>query len=406
MRNKYSTIFAIVIFFFSISMAHATTESDELIAIPKKRVKAQRLERILLKRNVYFKTTINSQEQKLSFNVLKIAKGENLEDTVKKLKKSGLFELIEPNYKLESDYIITSTPEKKLIPNDRAFKNQYYLDQTNVTNSWLFSKGASGTLIAVLDSGIDYSNLDLNQRLLICSVVTDNSYSCEDKFGHGTKVASIIGSNTDNDLDLAGITWFNPILPIKVSNEKGIATVSTVIKGLEEATNNKAKIAVISLSTNKKSDALGLAVQLAVEKGILIFASGGNSGLEEIRYPAGFDGVIGVGSTTSEEKKASFSTTGTHIKIVAPGENILVPSVNSKSLEFVDGNSFSTPQLAGIAALIWAIKPEYTNKDISNVLFSTAKDLGNKGYDTEFGYGQVDALSAIERVLTSFPLPE
>lgn len=375
-------------------------KAEELIALKKERVNPQRLEKHLLKRNIYFKNKADLESSDLSFDILKIETGANLDSVVNDLNKTGLFKLVEPNYKLYPDNEIVSKPAKKTL--------QYYLDQIKVPNAWIFSKGSGNIPIAVLDSGIDYLNKDLAERILPCISVLEGSYSCEDKFGHGTQVASIIASKVDNNLGLAGISWLNPILPIQVSNEEGIATVETVVKGLDYAIKSKSKIAVISLSTDVKSEILGLAIKEAYQKGILIIASGGNTGKSEIRYPAGFDEVIGVGSVNSNLEKSVFSTTGPHIKLVAPGEGIILPVLSSKEKEDsnyfdeVSGTSFTAPQVAGVAALVWALRPNYENTDIKKILFSSVKDLGKAGYDTSFGYGQIDAEVAVKRVLLKY----
>lgn len=399
-------IFAIVLLLINFPFAKANSsdldnKTDEIIAVKKQNTTLHALERELISKNIYFKSSHNSHNN-VSFTLLKAESGKDLGTLVNELKNTGLFEIIEPNYKLKSDYDVTSSPVKKIIPNDESFKKQFYLNQTKVTSAWLFSLGSPSIPIAVLDSGVDYTNLDLIERVLPCVSFIESSTSCQDDFGHGTQVASIIGAKSDNKLGLAGISWLNPILPVKVSNENGIATVSTVVQGLDYALKSGAKIAIISLSTDKKSEVLRIAVEQAQEKGLLVIASGGNTGTDGLRYPAGFEGVIGVGSISSNYEKSRFSTTGTHIKIVSPGENILVPSITSDSLEVVSGTSFSAPQVAGIAALVWALRPTYTNKDIQRLLLSTTVDLGKPGYDSYFGYGLIDAEIAIKRALLKY----
>lgn len=366
---------------------------SELLVLEKPRVKSQRLNKVLKERNVSFLKTFQTSEGLLK--VVEVSSSEDQEKILESLKRTGLFKFVEPNYKLISDYAVISNPKKEIIPNDKDFNKQYYLDKTNVPGAWLYSIGSLSP-IAVLDSGIDYLRLDINGRVLPCEIVLNENFSCQDIFGHGTKVSSIIGSVSDNELGLAGISWLNPILPVKVSNIEGIATVSSVIEGLLRSANNGAKIVVISLSTNKKSEALRIAIKQAVNKGILIVSSGGNTGLEEIRYPAGYDDVIGVGSVGENEKRSFFSNAGNHIKLVAPGERIVTVFPGSNLVQEVYGTSFSAPQVAGIASLVWAKKPELTGREIAKILYSTAKDLGKEGFDSEYGYGLVDALGAVK----------
>lgn len=403
LKNKVFLCLMAVLLFTDLSVkANDENKLNELIVVKKQRVNSERLEKILLKRNIYFKNAINIEEPNLSFSILKTGSEENIDTVANDLKKTGLFELVEPNYKLKTDFYSLSKPIKKLITSDNNFKSQYYLDQIKVPNAWLFSRGAPNAPIAVLDSGVDYSNSDLVERLLPCTTFVENTNSCQDDFGHGTQVASIIGSQVDAQLSLAGVSWLNPILPIKVSDSMGVATVETLVKGLDYAIKSGAKIAVISLSTEENSEALRIAVESAAQKGILIIASGGNTGLNEVRYPAGYDEVIGVGAVDKEQNKSYFSNMGPHIKIVAPGENIIVPSLDHNYLEEVSGTSFSTPQVAGIAALVWALRPSYTSEGIKKILLSSTKDLGDAGYDISFGYGEVDAEVAVKRALLKY----
>jgi subtilisin family serine protease len=267
------------------------------------------------------------------------------------------------------------------------------------TNACLYARGSFDTTIAILDSGIDYSNSELTKRASQCINTLENSFSCQDEFGHGTHVASIIGAEVDNKYGTCGISWFNPILPVRVSDEYGNATVSTVIIGLDKAIKAKAKIVVISLSTNKLSEALKLAIEEANKRGILVVASGGNTGVQEVRFPAGYNNVVGVGSIDLSNQKSLFSSFGPHIKLVAPGENILVPELNSSSYLFVSGTSFSVPQVAGIAALVWSVKSELSRDTVKEILFSTASDLGEQGYDYKYGYGLVNAEKAVKKAL-------
>ena len=377
-------------------------ETNELLAVKKERTNLKRIEKVLLKRNAQITNTVLLSDSGFSYDIIKLSDEANQDLVKNELLKTGLFKIVEPNYILESDYNIVSVPSKKIIPDDESFKKQYYLNETKVTNAWLLSIGSGNIPIAVLDSGADYLNSDISERLLPCTSYVDNSFSCQDNFGHGTQVISIIAAKPDNGLGTAGITWLNPILPVKISNEEGIATVSTLISGLDHAVKSSAKIAVISLSTEKESEILKQAVEDAIQNGLLIISSGGNTGKEEIRYPAGYDGVIGVGSVNSKEQISDFSNTGSHIKIVSPGEKILVPVLNQNKLELVNGTSFSAPQVAGIAALIWALRPTYTNKDIEKLLLTTADDLGEPGYDTVYGYGLVNADTAIKRAILKY----
>lgn len=399
--KKIFTVLILISYFLSFPYgARGEYLNNEVIVIPENNISSEVANNFATRNRIAYKKRIDINGSELHFEILELPQDENKSKIIAELRSSGLFKLVEPNDIFTPDYTIVRNKGIKLSTNDREFERQYYLELTKVTSAWFHSTGAPNMPIAVLDSGIDYTKEDLSQRLLPCINVLEGSLNCNDLFGHGTKVASIIGSQSDNNKGIAGISWLNPILPIKVSNERGIATLSSIISGINEGIKNNAKIIVISLSTSNYSEALRLVIDDVYKKGALIISSGGNTGQEEIRYPAGYTKVIGVGATDSQSHISFFSTTGPHIDIVAPGESILVELPETDGIYEVHGTSFSAPQIGGIAALIWAANPGLSNAQVKRIMFKTAKDLGSKGYDKEYGYGLIDAKRAVKTALS------
>lgn len=350
--------------------------------------------------------------KKVNRNTFVIPRDENksLDSQISELKASNLFSIVEPNYKLSVDSInikekdykeisirepdngsISEQREQSVIPNDEWFSYQYYLRQINAHKAWNVTVGDS-LLVAVLDTGVDANHPDLQGKVI--GRKGKELEDLSDSISHGTGVAGLIAAHTNNTEGIAGIAWNTKILSIRITDEFGQARVSDVVAALEDVYNHGAKIAQISLSTNQYSRALEEAIKLAHERGILIVSSGGNSGTNEIRYPADFEDVLGVGAVNKSSEVEDYSTKGEHIKIVAPGSSIYTTS-SILGYENQSGTSFAAPQVAGAAALVWSIIPDITYKEVMNILTLSARDLGEEGKDTKYGHGLLNIKGAV-----------
>ncbi len=325
---------------------------------------------------------------------------ENKEKQIEELLQSDLFDLIEPNYKLTLDRIYTKRnynkiniiqEDKEITTNDTAFSYQYYLKQIKSTTAWATTVGEE-TSVAILDTGVDINHPDLAGK--VPYDVQLDALDQIDLIGHGTQVAGIIAANTNNYKGIAGIAWNAKIIPIGITSEDGEASISTVISALEKAYENGAKIVQISLGTNQYSKFLEDAIKSAQNRGILIVSTAGNSGTNEIRYPAAFDGVIGVGAVDRENKIESYSTTGNHVTLVAPGSFIYTTSPDS-SYATVSGTSFAAPQVTGAATLVWSIAPHLSSGEVREILIQSADELGEEGNDIVYGYGLLNIEAAV-----------
>jgi subtilisin family serine protease len=137
-----------------------------------------------------------------------------------------------------------------------------------------------------------------------------------------------------------------------------------------------------------------LAIDEAVEQGVVIVASAGNlptgstsTGSDRSCYPASCDGVIGVGAVDQNEAVAWFSYQNDSVLLVAPGESMSLPSVKTGGWELASGTSFSAPIVAAAAALMLSARPELSSAELMTLLQGTAQDLGPEGWDSAYGYG-------------------
>jgi hypothetical protein len=138
-------------------------------------------------------------------------------------------------------------------------------------------------------------------------------------------------------------------------------------------------------------DAIDYAV---VDKGCAMFASMGNSSINEITYPAGYQSVIAVGATNAHDEIADFSTTGDHMSVCAPGVEIY-STIPGGGYDYKSGTSMSCPFAAGAAALMLSQNPGMSPEEVKTQLEETAVDLGSPGFDSTYGYGRVNLAAAV-----------
>jgi hypothetical protein len=251
-------------------------------------------------------------------------------------------------------------------------------------------------LIAVIDSGIDLGHPELQ------GVVADSFDALtkpEKPHAHGTAIAGAIAARAR----LLGAAPAARILAIRAFGATGVtaqATTFAIIKGVQHAMSQRAR--VINMSFAGPHDP-GLARHLAAAKaaGAVLIAASGNFGPKSPpQYPAADPNVIAVSATDAGDKIFRAANVGPHIAVTAPGVDILLPAPNA-DYQLTSGTSFAAAHVSGIAALMLERKPDLTPDAVRGILTSTAKDLGARGRDHEFGAGLVDAYQAILSVGSS-----
>ena len=205
-----------------------------------------------------------------------------------------------------------------------------------------------GVKIAILDTGLDCDSTELN----ICggAAFVDGVNSFSDDNGHGTAMAGIIGAAMDN-VGLTGIAPDAELYSVKVLDSKGNGYVSAVTEGVNWAVANGMDIIFFGFAGKEYSYALSKAVENARDNNILMIAPAGNDGQEKICYPAGYDGVVSVGSVDNTGSISRFSNYGSYVDVYAFGEKAdSILYVNNKPTECM-GTSVAAAQVAGFAAL-------------------------------------------------------
>ena len=307
-----------------------------------------------------------------------------------------------------------------------AIDKQWYLPKMHVPESWDISKGSNSVTVALIDTGIHASHVELNDGRVVegfntitNQVIPANSDS--DDNGHGTAVAGIIGAMTGNQRGMAGINWNVRLMPIKALAADGTGDISAVAAGIVWATDHGANIINLSLGGGgPASIILSNAIVYAFGHNVLIVAAAGNDqaqqGANLDRQPAypvcadnGSNMVLGVAATDINDQKASFSDYGSNcIDLDAPGQRILTTAFlpndpSNNVLIYGSGTSLAAPMVSGIAALVKATYPSISNVGLQQRLMETADDIDPlnqiscaAGSCNGFlGRGRVNAMSAI-----------
>ncbi|WP_096188705.1 S8 family peptidase [Evansella halocellulosilytica] len=280
-------------------------------------------------------------------------------------------------------------------PNDEFYDPyQWNLAQIQTEKGWEISVGEEEVPIAVIDSGVDPEHVDLSERIIDGFNAFEGSSAYYDEHGHGTHVAGIAAATTNNEDGVAGISWNNPILAVKVLDDNAEGNSMTIAKGIRWAVDNGAKVMNLSLGDSHDSEVMYEAVKYAYENDVVMIAASGNENVETPMYPAAYEEVLTVAATDAYEEKAIFSNFGNHIDVSAPGEHIPSTYPNNEYV-MMSGTSMAAPHVAGLAGLIRSVNPDLSNNEVYELIRSTCDDLGDGGADPYFGYGKINIQRAL-----------
>ncbi|WP_349407374.1 S8 family peptidase [Pseudalkalibacillus sp. SCS-8] len=274
---------------------------------------------------------------------------------------------------------------------------QWNLPAIRTEEGWEITRGNEDVLIAIIDTGIDLKHPDLSKRLVDGYNVLNDSPLPIDDNGHGTHVAGIIASETNNGVGTAGMTWYNRIMPIKAMNADGYGTSFDVAQGIRWAVENGADVINMSLGNYKASKALKEAIDFAYDKNVIMVAASGNENTDQTSYPAAFDNVIGVAAVDLRLNRADFSNYGDYIDVAAPGVDIASTYIKGQYAS-LSGTSMATPHVAALAGLLRSYKPELSNAEIIKIIEDTTDDVGQPGRDQYTGNGVINVKAALEAV--------
>lgn len=357
---------------------------------------------------------------------------------------------------IASCLLVASSAWAQTAPNDPYFASkgawgQSYGDQWALTKIGFLPKGSGKSawdietgeskpvIVAVLDSGLDFFHSDLtassiwrnpkpakaggDQNGYVNDLVgwdfVHNTNNPWDDDGHGTFVAGLVAATANNGKGMAGINWGAQIMPLKIMNVFGKGRAFHVARAVMYAADHGAKVINLSLEADQLSQTDQLAIDYAYGKGALIVVAAGNQGVDtEGHGPAGMQHVLTVAALDTNDKRAGFSNWGKHVKLAAPGVDIL--SLRARRTDFplvsgvadykatqafvgsqaqfmrASGTSFSAPLVSAVASLIWAQYPDLTNVQVERMLLESADDVEEPGWDQFTGAGRLNAIAALK----------
>jgi hypothetical protein len=353
-------------------------------------------------------------------------------------------------------HLLTTTP------NDPQYTSDWPLQKTNASAGWAIASGNNQTVVAVIDSGFALAHQDLSNQWAtnadevgmtqaggLCWTGTsvskqtnncdddNNGYSDDwrgwnfamsdnnpqtgrtdangDGVTHGTEVTGLVGATGNNGLGSTAINQATKIMPLQALDDDGTGYTSDVAAAIYYATDNGAQVINMSLGGYSEDPAMLTAIDYAIANNVVVIAAAGNCGdgtgsscsgqpTGAISYPAAYPAVIAVGATTQSDTRASFSSYGAALDVVAPGYNLPTSTTwsagNPTSLYTgsLFGTSFASPQVASLASLIRSIRPSSSVRDVTAlILASTSKPSGMSGlpYTQQFGHGVINVGSSL-----------
>ena len=274
------------------------------------------------------------------------------------------------------------------------------------TNAWSITKG-KGVTVAIVDSGVNKFHPQLAGRVAKSIDLTD-TYNT-DCFGHGTQVAGIIAAQDERNgtpaIPFVGVAPDVRLISIKIQEgETSDDDGTSLARGIERAVQEGAEIINVS-ATNTDFPRLRQAVHLAQEHDVLIVAAAGNTDArkkqsEQQAYPASYPGVLSVGAVGQSGPLSGFSNTSSKVDVTAPGDGI-VTTTGDGYVADLQGTSYSTPYVAGVAALVKAAKPGLSAKEIMHRIVATAD--GSVGAGS--GGGMVNPYEAVAAIVSDSGSP-
>ncbi len=334
-----------------------------------------------------------------------------------------------------SDLLLREREPSEIQPNDPMFAEQWALNNNGqnggkakadlaALKAWVKTQGSTEIVVAVLDTGIDYTHPDLVENMWLRPDnvsaykddelgafndlrgfnAADNKSDPMDDNGHGTHCAGIIGAKGDNNQGITGINWNVQIMPLKFLGRGGFGTTKDAIEAINYAIDRKragvnVKVINASWGSTQYSKALEDTIRAAGEEGILFVAAAGNDGSSNDKrphYPSNYNlpNVISVAALDRSDNLASFSNFGIKtVHVAAPGREILSTWLNEDFRE-ASGTSMATPYVAGVAALILATEPKLSVEKLRERVLKSVDKLDSLDGKVESG-GRINAAKAL-----------
>jgi subtilisin family serine protease len=409
-----------------------TTRKTEILVRFKSGVTQQAIESIATRLNDEVEDRIEAVD---GLEVIEDEDNKTSDEVVAQYRALSEVEYAEANSEIKLDH---DNAGNHVHANDELFFKQWGLfnhgqdggkvgADISAMRAWAVTKGSDQVVVAVVDSGVDYTHPDLVNNIWrrpeIIKAYQDDELTDEgaiddlhgfnvtegtgdpmDDNGHGTHCAGIIGAEGGNEMGIAGVNWTVKIMALKFMDAEGAGTTSDAIEAINYVINRKragVNVRVISASwgSTMKSRALEDVIRKAGDEGILLVAAAGNDSSDNDRtphYPASYNlnNVISVAAVNRLDELTSFSNYGaTSVQVAAPGEAIMSTWLNHDFQE-KKGTSMATPFVAGVAALVLATNPNISIDDLRARLLQSVDTLPALKGKVSTG-GRINAAKAV-----------
>jgi subtilisin family serine protease len=314
------------------------------------------------------------------------------------------------------------TGYSNLVPTDPSFSQSWGLQNTGQSGgvagfdlgapaAWNVTTGNSNIIVLVMDSGVQQDHPDINQvsgrDFTSDSPSNPNGGPFGPNDNHGTAVAGCISEQMNNGIGTTGIAPGVRVASARCvykvkADGSWTAQYSWFADALYWGQSIGARVSNNSNGFNSPSSEVESAYANTRANGMIHFASAGNEGRDLPSYPASLWSVNSIGAIDRSGVRANFSNSGA--KFMAPGKDIYTTDRTGNSgyaggdYVWVDGTSFASPYVAGVAALILSQNPTLTPDQVENLIATTATDMGTPGYDGVYGYGLVNAGRAMVNI--------
>ena len=319
-----------------------------------------------------------------------------------------------------------SQHKMNITPNDQYYSSQWAHNNTGQAESyngfnvgtsdcdtdtdeaWDITTGDEEIIIAILDTGV--SNHDeFDGRLLNGYDFINNDSNATDDNGHGTACAGIAAGKGNNAVGIAGVCWNCNILPVKILSYDGYGNDTEIADGVQWASDNGADIISMSLGGGTYVSYFDNAINYAVNNGTSVFAASGNDDASTVSYPSRYDNCISVGSLSPCNERKSYSSCdgenfwgsnyGSNLDFLSPGVRIHTTTHTGGYTTTFNGTSSACPHAAGIAGLILSADQEISPEGVRIIMQESAVDMGSPGFDTQTGYGRLNAFYALQLIV-------
>lgn len=265
----------------------------------------------------------------------------------------------------------------------------------NAEAAWSIFTGSSNIKIGIVDRGVELNHDEFSGKASGDLPTINN---------HGTNVAGIAAAKANNSKGGRGVDWNARILSYNRVHSNG---ASIAPEQITKAVNEGAYVINCSWGGPDYNMTLASAVAYANKMNRTTVAAMGNEGTQLVNYPAALSSVIAVGATDNNDNITSFSTTGNHIDVTAPGQDIFTTTTNN-GYAVVSGTSFAAPQVTGLASLLKGYSPNLSNDDIRQIIRLSTDKVGNtpylNGFNDQMGYGRINAGRALSFLKAPYEL--